>query len=80
MSELPTLTPTKAEAGVRAANKAAIVANAAAMVTSNLCSLHKISKVSAACPWIYAIVALLCPPPRNAKHAAITPRRLAPRT
>lgn len=41
LSELPTLTPTKAEAGVRAANKAAIVASAGAMVTSNQCSLVK---------------------------------------
>ena len=39
LSELPTLTPTKAEVGVRATNKAAIVASAAAMVTSNRCSL-----------------------------------------
>lgn len=41
LNELPTLTPTKAEAGVRAANKAAIVASAGAMVTSNQCSLVK---------------------------------------
>lgn len=41
LTELPTLTPTNAEAGVRVVNKAAIVASAVAMVTSNRCSLPK---------------------------------------
>lgn len=70
LSEFPTLTPTNAEAGVTAANKAAIVASAAAMVTSNRCSVLKICTRK---PIAVLPVCVPYPLSRNAQHAAGTP-------